>query len=296
MSTAHHFRSQRAADAVTRTPWWLWLSVPIALLGIPASVAGIFVDRVYANETANWQAQAIGQDVSNLVVIPVLLVLGYAAARGSARALLAWAGTVMYVAYSYVLYAFAVHFGPLFLLYVAVLGLSAWALIGFFAGIDPARVSPASRPGRLTGFTSTLLILLASAFAMLWLSQDLPAMLSSTPPDELRDTGLLTNPVHVIDLALFLPAALVAGVLLRRGRPWGQILAPVVLSAMAGISLGIVCLTIVTASRGEHASPVVAAVLGLLGILQALTCRRFLKAMDPGILTRQPLHEQDELR
>jgi hypothetical protein len=262
------------------------------LLGIPGSVAGILVDRVYAHETANWQAQAVGQDVANLVVIPVLLVLAYAAARGSARALLAWAGTVTYVAYSYVIYAFAVHFGPLFLPYVAVLGLSVWALIGLFTSIDPARVPPASQPGRLTGFTSTFLILLAGAFAILWLSQDLPAMLSGTPPEELRDTGLLTNPVHVLDLALFLPAALLAGVLLRRGRPWGRVLAPVVLSAMAGISLGIVCLVVVTASRGEDASPVVAAVLGLLGIVQALTCWRFLEAMDPGIPTGEVFREQ----
>ncbi|TDO48367.1 hypothetical protein EV651_123133 [Kribbella sp. VKM Ac-2571] len=272
----------RAAVGPVTAPWWLWLSVPIALLGVPGSVAGILVDRIYANETTGWQTQAIGQDIANLVVLPVMLVLAVAAARGSVRALVAWAGTVVYAAYAYVIYAFAMHFGPLFLLYVAVLGLAVWALIGFFADIDTARL-PTSPTGRLNGSVSAFLIVIAAGFALLWLSQDLPAILNGAPPKELRDAGLLTNPVHVLDLALFLPAAMLAGLLLRRGRAWGRVLAPIVLCAMAGISLGIVSLTIVAIARGEEASPVVATVLGLLGIAQALTCWRFLKSMGSRI-------------
>jgi hypothetical protein len=285
IGTVGQLRSQPPPARPVWTPWWLWLSVPIALLGISGSMAGILIPEIYANETAGWQTQAIGQDIANLVVLPVMLVLAVAAARGSVRALLAWAGTAVYAAYAYVIYAFAVHFGPLFLLYVAVLGLAVWALIGFFAGIDTARM-PTSPAGRLNRFVSAFLILIAAGFALLWLSQDLPATLNGAPPKELRDAGLLTNPVHVVDLALFLPAAMLAGLLLRRGRAWGQVLAPIVLCAMAGISLGIVSLTIVAIAHGEEASPVVAAVLGLLGIAQALTCWRFLMSSGTHVAGR----------
>jgi hypothetical protein len=140
IGTVGQLRSQPPPARPVWTPWWLWLSVPIALLGISGSMAGILIPEIYANETAGWQTQAIGQDIANLVVLPVMLVLAVAAARGSVRALLAWAGTAVYAAYAYVIYAFAVHFGPLFLLYVAVLGLAVWALIGFFAGIDTTRM------------------------------------------------------------------------------------------------------------------------------------------------------------
>ena len=109
---------------VRTVPWWLAVSVPMAVLAITASAAGILVDRVYAGETADWETQAVGQDVANLVVFPLMLVLAYAAARGSRAALLAWLGTVVYAAYSYTIYVFDVHFGPLFLVYVAS---SAWA-------------------------------------------------------------------------------------------------------------------------------------------------------------------------
>jgi hypothetical protein len=265
-----------------RAPWWLLLSLPLALLGAASSITGLAVDRVYARETESWQAQAIGQDVANLVVLPTMLVLAYAAARGSARALLAWAGTVVYSAYAFAIYAFAVHFGPLFLVHVAVLGLSTWALIGFLGAIDPVRVRAAYRTDRLAGFASVLLIVLASAFAVMWVAQDLPAMVDGRPPTELEDTGLLTNPVHVLDLSLFLPLALVAGVALRRRRPIGFVLAPVALTAMAGIGLGIVALTAVASARELDASFVVAGVIATLAVVQALTCGRLLAAVDPG--------------
>jgi len=121
---------------------------------------------------------------------------------------------------------------------------------------------------------------LAGGFALLWLSQDVPAMIDGTASRELRDAGLLTNPVHVLDLALFLPASGLAGVLLRRGRDWGHTLAPVVLTAMAGISLGIVMLTVVNLARDLEASPVVAVVIGLVGCVQAVACWLLLRGMS----------------
>lgn len=57
------------------------------------------------------------------------------------------------------------------------------------------------------------------------------------------DTGLATNPVHVLDLAIFLPAMALAGVLLARRHASGFGLAPVVLGAVVPIGLGIVCAT-----------------------------------------------------
>jgi hypothetical protein len=285
MATLTSMRAQAtvpdAAAGARRAPWWLRLSVPIVLLGVPGSLAGIFVDRVYARETTNWETQATGQDIANLLVLGALAVLAYAAANGSERALLAWAGTTLCTAYTYVIYAFAVHFGPLFLLHVAVLGLSTWALIGFFASVGPERVRAAYDGRYRDRFASTLLVVLAVGFALLWLGQDVPAVLDGTPSAELEDTGLLTNPVHVLDLAFFLPAAVLAGLLLRRRRAWGYVLTPVVLTAMAGISAGIVALTVVAAARGQDASSAVAAVMAGLGVLQVVTCWRFLRRIDP---------------
>jgi hypothetical protein len=52
-------------------------------------------------------------------------------------------GILVYSVYSYAIYAFDVRFNALFLVYVAVLGLSIYALIGGLTAVDPVRVKAA---------------------------------------------------------------------------------------------------------------------------------------------------------
>jgi hypothetical protein len=68
--------------------------------------------------------QAVGQDWANLAVAALLLAGAFLARRGSVRGYLVWLGALVYLAYAFAIYAFAVHFGLLFPAYVAVLGLS----------------------------------------------------------------------------------------------------------------------------------------------------------------------------
>lgn len=300
MATVVSMRTHRTSPTpVERTgprPWWLVLSVPIAVLGAAGSLAGILVDRIYADETDNWAAQAVGQDVANLVVFAAMLVLGYAAAHGSLRAHLAWLGTVTYSAYTYAIYAFGIHFGPLFLLYVAVFGMSVWALVGGLANLEPRHVRAAYARTSGARFAAVFLIVVSGAFALLWLAQDLPAVISGDPSQELVDTGLLTNPVHVLDLGLFLPAAMTTGVLLLRGDAWGHVLAPAVLSTMMWIGLGIVSVTIVSAARDLDGSLVVAAVIGALALVQAAAGWVLLDGVDPGATVDQVLRRHGVAR
>ncbi|HEV3484468.1 MAG TPA: hypothetical protein VG106_03605, partial [Vicinamibacterales bacterium] len=251
---------------------WLWLSLAAAALGVVASIAGISADRIYARETQQWESQAIAQDIVNLIAYPLLAVFVVLATRGSLRAYLAWLGTLVFSVYTYAVYAFAIHFGPLFLVYVAILGLSAYALIGGMTAIDPAALKQAFReptPHRLIGrFLATL----GSVFALLWLSIEIPAALRDQAPDDLVDVGLFTNPIHVLDLSLLLPAVIAGGVLLSRGRPLGYLLGPMFLVALALLSAGIVSIGIVADARGEPSAwPVV--------ITQALTVLLLLAAL-----------------
>src|SRR3954469_4178386 len=115
--------------SVSRT--WIGLSWLASLLMALASAAGLFVPAVYAKETASWGAQGAGQDLVNLfVAVPTLTLSAWYVRKRSVRALMVWIGALIYVVYSYLMYAFFVHFGPVFPLYVAVLGLSAFTLVG----------------------------------------------------------------------------------------------------------------------------------------------------------------------
>ena len=154
----------------------LWLSVPIAGLAMAASLGGVFAESTYAAEAPNWAAQAVGQDAINvLLAYPALLLLAWLAGRGSLRAFLAWLGVVGYSAYSYVLYAGFLHFSGWFLVYVAVLGLSVFAVIGGVAVLDQGTVAAAFSSRTPTRLAGGLLVGLGALFSLLWLSEIVPA-------------------------------------------------------------------------------------------------------------------------
>ena len=199
--------TDRVAPQRRVAPFWLCLSLPIAFLAIGGSVTGILVERIYARETANWAAQSVAQDFANLITFGALLVLALLTARGSLRAYLAWLGVLGFSAYTFAIYAFTIHFGPLFLLYVAVLGLSLYTLVGGLLSIDSERVKASFGSSAPVRSTAALVTGVGALFYLLWLSAIVPATLDGTTPQELVDVGLPTNPVHVIDLAVFLPAA-----------------------------------------------------------------------------------------
>src|SRR5215218_2563352 len=124
-------------ETTSRTAVWLWLTLPIAFLIATATGSELFVDGLFRGDAPTFVAQAIGQDVITLgVALPALAVGGVLASRGSERARLVWLGVLVYLVYTYVIYTFQVRFSPLFLVYVALLGCSLYALIGGLATTD----------------------------------------------------------------------------------------------------------------------------------------------------------------
>ena len=192
------------------------------------------------------------------------------AARGSQRAWLVWLGALSYVVYSFVIYAFAVQYNRLFLAYVAVLGCALWALIGGMASTDWEGVKARFSPHVPAKPVSLYLMVLAAFFYVLWLGVEMPALMSGSVPKEVTESGLLTNPVHVLDLAMMLPAMLVAGVLLWRRRAIGYGLAAMLLVNALFQDLAIASMMVFSVRAGLPGGPVpmfvamAAVTLGLL--------------------------------
>ena len=164
-----------------------------------------------------------------LVAIPVVALAMRAAARGSLGARFVWLGGVGYLLYNAILSSFSLQFNELFLLYVGSLSLAVWSLVAALRTIDvetlPARIHPRFPVRTVGGY----LIATAVAFALLWLTDVLPALLSGTRPLSLRGTTLPTNAVQVIDFAFTLPASAAAGLWLWRRRPMGYLLSGMML-------------------------------------------------------------------
>jgi hypothetical protein len=168
----------------TPNPWALnvrerWSTGVLALLVALTSAAGLLIGEVYAQETPAWRTEAHGQDIANLLSVPVLLVAGHLAGKGSARARHVWTGVLLFVVYAYAVYAFDVHFNRLFLAYLATLGLAGYTLLpSVFKLSLPPNASRTSKD-RLVG---AFLILVSLLFALLWLSEEIPAAVTGVVP------------------------------------------------------------------------------------------------------------------
>src|SRR6185295_1303389 len=78
--------------------------------------------------------------------------------------------------------------------------------------------------------TGIYFIALSAVFYFLWLSEIVPAVINNKVPSSLIEVGLFTNPVHVIDISIFLPGMFITGILVLREKPLGYLLAPALLS------------------------------------------------------------------
>lgn len=229
----------------------LWLSLATAVLMAIASAAGIFLPSTYARETATWATQGKGQDIANLfIVFPAMLVAIRFALRGRLRAALIALGLLIYVAYSYVLYAFFIHFGPLFPIYVAVLGLSSSALFGAVIHMDRSKVPHLLAGNPKAKLASGLLFAFGLLFALQWLSEIVSALLAGAVPRSATEIGAPVNPVHVIDLAFILPGMIVTAIAARRGKPLGLLFAAPLLVFSAAMSIAIVSMFGAERARG----------------------------------------------
>jgi hypothetical protein len=228
------------------------LAALIAAAGNVIALSG--VGDVYGRETAAFVNQGIAQDIVNLTVVsPLIVLLALLARRGSMTAYLALLGALSFTVYNYVIYTFSVHAGALYLPWVAVLGLSLYALIGGLVNLDRDEVKArfAAAPRRTAGW---FLIIVATLFAGLWLHDIIPALLSGQVPAGARELGLPSSPVHVLDLAFYLPAAFAAGIGLLRRQAWGYAIAPGLLVFLTLTGLPIMLTPFVAEARGD--SPV----------------------------------------
>ena len=228
----------------------LVLSALILVLAAAAAITGLAAPSIY-RDAASVVPQALGQDAVTLfVAVPLLAVATFAMRRGSLRGRLLWLGALGYMAYAYGTYALWAHWNPLFLVYVALFGLSLYAVALGLVRTDAAGLRAAlvtTRPARPVAWFLFIAALLVSA---LWLSEEVTALVRGEVPPTIVQMESDTNVVHVFDLGVVMPAFVIAAVLLLRDRPWGYVLASLLLVKAATIGLAVLAMMWFTVRAG----------------------------------------------
>ena len=94
------------------------------------------------------------------------------------------------------------------------------------------------------------LVVIAVLVAAMWLAEEVGALLRGTVPPTVLQFEAPTNIVHVFDLAVVLPAMALAALMLLRDRPWGYVLAGMMLVKATSIGLWVVAMIWFSARRG----------------------------------------------
>jgi hypothetical protein len=275
-------RARMPKGANLLNPVWARLSVATAVLAAAGSVVALLgQEHIYGRETPDLYNAAVAQDLVNLfLVAPLMLFLAVRASRGSRRSWLCLVGFLAFTAYNYAIYTLSIQFGPLFLLWVAVLGLSVFAATGSLTGLlGPEAGAPVVSPEvRLPAW---FLIALAVFFALLWLSEIVPDLLAGRPSTSAATYDVPTNPVHVLDLALFIPAVCASGLLLLRRHRIGYASAPGSLIFLALTCLPILVIPFVAQARGDAPGWMILVPIGITAVATLVLVWRLLHAMSP---------------
>ncbi|NMB99849.1 MAG: hypothetical protein GYA35_06175 [Thermoanaerobaculaceae bacterium] len=258
----------------------LALSLPVSVLLIIASYFGVFIENTYSRETLTLATQGIGQDIVNLFIIsPLLLITSFLAYKKSKAAMLIWSGAIFYLIYSYAIYTFAIHFNSLFIVYCFILGLSFYSFMYFILSQIKEPVIDWDSSNIPIKTVSVFLIVIAILFYFLWLSEIIPALIKNEIPKSITENGLLTNPVHVLDLSVVLPGLLITAIFLSNKKSLGFLLAPAMLMFCILMSLAIDGMVIAMRMKGIESDVSLTIIFGFITLMSTIILVTFLKSI-----------------
>lgn len=246
-------------------PLHLWLTVPVVIATFIVALMGLWSPDLYGNSDS-LAAQGQAQDlVTLLVALPLLIISTWYTARGSIRWRLIWLGTLIYMAYTYVIAAFQVNFNQLFLLYVVVLGSSFYALVLGFASTKPELIQLKPEvPVRGISLIAGFLVL---SYYGLWLSEILPALQSNSVPPAIVAASTPTSAVHVLDMGFYLPLMLTGAILLWLRQPMGFVVTGAALAFAPLMGIAVIAMVINLVQWGLAESMVPVAIFAVTTLL-----------------------------
>jgi hypothetical protein len=247
-----------------------WLIPLIFLLALFAAGTGLFYETpgepypltsfrgeqvtinahgLYFYDTVSTTAQMQGNDLITLVVgLPLLAVSSLLAFRGSLRGRLLLAGTLGFFLYTYMSMSMLTAYNALFLVYVALFGLSLYAFLLSMLSFDLATLPQHFSPRLPRGWIATVLFLVGGFLALAWIGRIVPELLQPETPAALENTT--TRVIQAMDLVLIAPLAIFSGILLLRRSSWGYLLASVAIMKGLTMALAVSAMAINMALKG----------------------------------------------
>ena len=178
-------------------------------------VVHLYGKGIYSNDSVAAAVQAIAQDwVTVFLGVPLLALSCYFAGKSSLRARILLAGTLAYFLYTYMSYSFLCMYNPLFLVYVALMSMSFFALILVMLSFDLELLKNAFSDDLPVKAIGIVILVFAGTISLMWLGRIVPPLFTGSVPIGLEDyldnkpfaiTDIGTSDVQFRDPALAYP-------------------------------------------------------------------------------------------
>lgn len=238
---------------------------------------------LYHYDTVSSAAQMQANDLVTLVLgLPLLIGALGLAARGSLRGQLLLTGTLGFFLYTYTSMTFGTAYNPLFLVYVALWSLSLCACIVSIQAIDVAALPQHFSPHLPRRGIARLLFAAGGFLLIAWLGRIVPLLLRGETPALENTTTLF---IQALDLGVIVPLSFLAGVLLLRRKPWGYLLASVVVLKFLTLGLAVSAMGLNMARVGVPISPIELVIFPALTLVNLILVGLLLRGIRVPTLT-----------
>ena len=141
----------------------LWLLT--GLLSLVAALFGVFNPTIYSNVVIVEIIPAVfGQDLLTIVASVTILLLAVRIKKGDSKKQIVILGLLGYLFYAYGIYVIERIYNMLYYLYLAIFGLSFWAIVYNTANIHPELLQKVQLPGLMRKISATFSLLVAVVF------------------------------------------------------------------------------------------------------------------------------------
>jgi len=192
-----------------------------ACLGLIASLIGVFNQGVYSQIVSSiWLPGTISQDVITIFASLTLLVLSVITRPGNVKLQIIALSMLSYLFYSYGIFVIEQFYNELYLVYIAIFGLSFWSLVYGLVSLDQKKYQKFQLPKLVKILSIGFLCFIPILFYLLWISQLTPVMRTG---DQIE----FAYSIYILDMAFILPALLISAWMMIRDQRLGFVLSPI---------------------------------------------------------------------
>ena len=201
-----------------RTNKILWILT--ALLSLVAALVGIFNSGIYIKVVdPDIMPGVFGQDIMTVAAAIIILVLTVRMKPENWKRQVVILGILGYLFYAYGIYVIERVYTSMYLVYMAVFGLSFWSLVYGVVKIRQEILQTLIISRLVRNIAIGFSLLVAVVFEVLWIIQLLPLMQAGQKIEFFYS-------VYILDMCFIMPAFIIAAVMALRKHGLGLVLMP----------------------------------------------------------------------